>query len=522
MHKKVWRMAALFTALFILGVVSAAYHSFEISHCMGVPVLTEAEYSQITEYSQQDLSDIIMLDGYPVAADRETDTIYVSQNVFQRRTYSELAGVFSSKIPEIKLYFAPDENFADMVSAVEKGYAFKLIAELADKSYVQYNVIFTSLPVVSMNGEVSGIKKAGPYDATGDRDIYSGIISVWDGEYEGTGQYSAKSGMAQWNQRGNSTFYFDKKSWKINFKDEEGNNKDFDFLGLEADDDWILNAAARDDSRLREKTVTDLWNSTVANEEYNHKMSTAKYVELINDGEYMGIYLLQRRLDAKYLELDTDIQLAKGGKGHILYEPVDASDEAATLQLLENLREGIGIEYLDVDNWIDNSLFIDAFYMADNASRYNTFYIIEDIDTQPKISITMWDNDFSLGIGYRNGFVHMPETAYSIRRNKDELYLLAEIYPDIYEKMSQRWAQLRQSALSTENIISIIDANYATLTESGAFARDDAKWDNQYGDTDTYQAMCEYVKVRMEYLDSCYANCDVIRETGDVVPGREN
>ena len=57
-----------------------------------------------------------------------------------------------------------------------------------------------------------------------------------------------------------------------------------DFLGLEADDDWILNSLVIDDTRLREKTVMDLWNNGAANEEYNYKMSTGKYVELINDG----------------------------------------------------------------------------------------------------------------------------------------------------------------------------------------------------------------------------------------------
>ena len=210
--------------------------------------------------------------------------------------------------------------------------------------------------------------------------------------------------------------------------------------------------------------------------------------------------------------------MVKGGKGSVFYETVNTTDEELTLDFMEKLRTGENITSIDVDNWIDNSLFIDAFYMADNAARYNTFYIVEDLETQPKVSITLWDTDFSVGINYDGGFVHRPEGADEIRRNKDELYDLAANHPEIYEKMSQRWAQLRQGVLSTENVIAVIEGNYEKLNESGAQMRDKSVWAEEYGGTDTLQAMCEYVKVRLGYLDECYANGDVIRETGDIVP----
>ena len=519
-NNRILRTAVLFVFLFALGIVGLAYYNREISQCMGIPLLSEEKYSGIAQFEQRDLSDVILLDGYPAAIDKETSTIYVSQKIDSETYYTDFKGVFSSADENIVLYFAADKNLENPLQSVKDGYTYALVAECADGSFVKYNVVVTTLPVINMGGEVTGVRKAGPFDVTGDRDVYTGVVSVWDGSYEGTDSYSAKSSSAQWHQRGNSTFWYEKKSWKLGFKDADGNNADMDFLGIEADDDWVLNGIARDDTRLREKTVMDLWNNGAANEEYNHKMSQGKYVELINDGEYMGIYLLQRRMDAKHLELDDSVHVAKGGKGEILYETVDTTDEETTIETLVKLREGENIKYLDVDNWIDNSLLIDAFYMADNAARYNTYYIIKDMYTQPKISIALWDTDFSFGIGYNMGFVHLPERVDSDRRNKDELYQLAEIHPEIYDKMSQRWAQLREGMLSTDNIISTITANYSKLNESGAFARDDARWDNEYGTTDTYQAMCQYVYDRMEYLDSCYANGDVIRETGDTVPNK--
>ena len=521
MHKnRILRTAVLFVFLFILGFTGAAYYSREISQCMGVAILSEKEMADITDYVKKDLSGVILLDGYPAAIDKETETIYVSQQIDDETCYTDFKGAFSSADGNITLYFAEDANLANPAQSVRDGHKFVLVAALPDGSFVKYNVVFTTLPVINMGGEVTGVRKAGPFDATGDRDVYTGVISVWDGAYEGTRGYSAKSSDAQWHQRGNYTFSYEKKSWKISFKDKKGNNADMDFLGLEADDDWILNSLVMDDTRLREKTVMDLWNSGAAAEDYNFRMSTGKYVELVNNGRYMGVYLLQRRMDAKYLEVEDDVHIAKGGKGEILYETVNTTDEATTLDTLITMRQEGKVEYLDVDNWIDNSLIVDAFYMADNAARYNTFYIIKDMYTQPKISIALWDTDFSFGLGYNSGFVHEPEKTDQLRRNKDELYLLAEIHPEIYEKMSQRWAQLRQGMLSTENVIGTITANYNKLNESGAFARDDALWKNEYGTTDTYETMCQYVRTRMEYLDRCYANGDIIRETGDVVPNK--
>ena len=286
-YKRIWRRIALLICLFVLGFVTAAYYGQEISHCMGVKILSDEDMQRFTNSVQRDLSETVLLDGSPAAIDKTTNTIYISQNITADTYYTQLGGILSSADENITLAFAPDEKLEKLSEAAKEGYEFKLIAQLGDGEYVPYNVVFTTLPVVNMSGEITGVREAAETDSTGDRDVYTGTVSVWDGRYEGTGEYSAKSGTAQWHQRGNSTFWFEKKSWKLSFKDNEGNNADFDFLGLEADDDWILNSLIRDDTRLREKVVMDLWNSGPAEEEYNHKMSTGKYVEVINDGEYM-------------------------------------------------------------------------------------------------------------------------------------------------------------------------------------------------------------------------------------------
>lgn len=518
LYNKNWRWPAMAAGIIAFVMISAGYIKSEHSKCMGVPVLTQQQTQQYTQYTYKDLSVDICHNDAAAAVDTNTNTIYISQQIADDTAYHQLKGRLSVGVKDVELFFAADESFSDLKNAVKDNHNFKLIADLGNGEYMQYGVVFTTLPVLSMCGEVTGTKPEEVTGSTGDKDVYTGQITVWDSLYAKTNEYSTQTGIAQWNQRGNSTFWFDKKSWKISFKDNDGNNKNYDFLGIEPDDDWILNAMVRDDVKLREKTVLDLWDTLYRQTDYNHQMSKGKYVEVINNGEYAGVYLLQRRIDAKYLGLDKDVQLIKGEKDDRGYTFVSGTQPQNALVFMQQFQAGENMQYLNVDNWIDNSLFTDAFYMADNAGRYNTFYVIEDIDTRPKLSIAMWDNDFSFGISYRGTFVYDLSGAASVRRNRNELYQLAQIHPDLYDKMSARWAQLRAGVLASENIIAVIQKNQAALDDSGAYIREKEKNGLQYGGDDTVQNMISYVTQRMEYLDRCYADGDIVRKTGEQPP----
>lgn len=518
-YKKICRAVALLVLVALFAATTVYYTNRQSSICMGITVLDDKQTAQYIHYARTDLSDNIFFNKIPAAIDTQTDTIYIYQKINADTKHYQLKGRLNCDDENIKLYFAADEKLSDLKNAVKDNHNFKLIADLGNGEYMQYDVVFTTLPVLNMNGEVVGKKfvKINP-DETGERDVFEGTVSVWDNNYSKTNTYSTQSGIAQWNQRGNSTFWFDKKSWKISFKDKDGNNKNYDFLGIEPDDDWILNAMVRDDVKLREKTVLDLWDTLYRQTDYNHPMSKGKYVEVINNGEYAGVYLLQRRIDAKYLGLDNDVQLIKGEKDDRGYTFVSGTQPQKALVFMQQFQAGENMQYLNVDNWIDNSLFTDAFYMADNAGRYNTFYVIEDIDTRPKLSIAMWDNDFSFGINYRGTFVYDISGAASVRRNRNELYQLAQIHPDLYDKMSARWAQLRGGVLASENIIAVIQNNQAALDDSGAYIREKEKNGLQYGGDDTVQNMISYVIQRMEYLDRCYDDGDIVRKTGEQPP----
>ena len=191
MNNRILRAVVLIVFLFALGFTGKTYYNREISRCMGIPVLSEDTFKSIPQFTQQDLSNVILLDGYPAAIDKSTSTIYVSQKINEETYYTDLKGVFSSADENVSLYFAEDENLIKPHQSIKDGYTFALVANCADGSFVKYNVVFTTLPVINMGGEVTGVRKAGPLDATGDRDVYTGVVSVWDGNYAGTDSYSA-------------------------------------------------------------------------------------------------------------------------------------------------------------------------------------------------------------------------------------------------------------------------------------------------------------------------------------------
>ena len=69
-----------------------------------------------------------------------------------------------------------------------------------------------------------------------------------------------------------------------------------------SDDDWILNPMSLDDFKVKENLLMTLWNELAQENDWDVRMSTGNYCEIVMNGRYRGLYLLQRRIDRKYLK----------------------------------------------------------------------------------------------------------------------------------------------------------------------------------------------------------------------------
>src|SRR5439155_24778399 len=61
-----------------------------------------------------------------------------------------------------------------------------------------------------------------------------------------TGGQGAYHGRAELSVRGNTSYYFQKKSYRLELQDERGNDAKAPLLGMPADSDWVLYASFSD------------------------------------------------------------------------------------------------------------------------------------------------------------------------------------------------------------------------------------------------------------------------------------
>ena len=90
---------------------------------------------------------------------------------------------------------------------------------------------------------------------------------------------------AKIHYRGNSSRYFDKKSYSVQLVDDYGSNEE-ELLGMARHDKWVLNGPFLDRSLLRNYVCMN-----IAGEIMDYAPNV-RYCELFVDDEYKGIYLL--------------------------------------------------------------------------------------------------------------------------------------------------------------------------------------------------------------------------------------
>jgi len=79
---------------------------------------------------------------------------------------------------------------------------------------------------------------------------------------DGAFSVSDHNGGAELSARGNSSFYYEKKSYRLELQDEKGKDRKAPLLGMPADSDWVLYASVTDKTFTRNVLGHELWRST--------------------------------------------------------------------------------------------------------------------------------------------------------------------------------------------------------------------------------------------------------------------
>ncbi len=439
-------------------------------------------------------------------------------------TYEKRAGWGDLMIDGTTVASGADYTFSNLTAGKTYGLS---VTRTGDGQPVTMPVTFTSLPVVSINGSFS--------------DSYSkGYITVQDGT---TATPELLDMKAKWrggitNQNGKH-----KRNYHVKLLDAAGEKLERKYFGLRNDNSWILESCQVDMLRIRNRILTDLWNDFsvkpyYAAEEPKAKTGTrGRFVELLLNGQYRGIYCMTENMDRKQLKLKKydettgeihgqlwkskdwsyavfmghnrdnntypgtspagynnyseswdqyyvkypDIEDVSPTNWKILYDAVNFVCTATDA----NFKAGAD-SYFDIPLIIDYYVLMETALATDNHGK-NLFFAVYDRTKDKKVTLAVWDMDASLGQRWSDAYYHStimkPEQDYATyitNYEHGDYNLFRRLRKtdanDFNMQVRLRYRDLRQTYLATDAIISRFEKQIDEFKTNGAAARESAKW----------------------------------------------
>lgn len=470
----------------------------------------------------------LCFEGEELACDREQMIFYLPIDMDLEEWE---AGTFSNVDDSIEILPMKDYTLLDKQETVAQGLQIPFLAWNREGGTCRkVYVVFTGLPVVKM-------------ETTADLDIdtvFAGAVSF----YEACGQEDwVLTSVFEAHERGQTTRAYPKKGYRVNLVDVTSTgisrkNKQ-SVLGMRKSDSWIFYAIYSDGTKVRDKFNTELWAGIGAEDTpYDAYFGTKmKYVELVVNGEYRGLYGIFEPVDKTQLAITDEEYLYKRTYGRALSQELFDSagpDDYLTVLGMEikgkkengtsldwkQLRQFIAIteeedeefaqdaqQLLDLDNVADIWIYLQFLYGEDNIYKNMFFAFKKDTDGYQgyKLYLVPWDTDLTWG----NVYVDSKEELYVkwAPENADrylEWPLLDRLIEldvgGIREKIKDRWTELRSGILSEESMNEIFIECTHQVQDSGAFTRDATRWPDSRHDAD-YDGMKQFMKERTEFLD---------------------
>lgn len=470
----------------------------------------------------------LCFEGEELACDREQMIFYLPVDMDLEEWE---AGTFSNVDDSIEILPMKDYTLLDKQETVAQGLHIPFLAWNREGGTCRkVYVVFTGLPVVKM-------------ETAADLDIdtvFAGAVSF----YEVCGQEDwVLTSVFEAHERGQTTRAYPKKGYRVNLVDVTSTgisrkNKQ-SVLGMRKSDSWIFYAIYSDGTKVRDKFNTELWAGIGAEDTpYNAYFGTKmKYVELVVNGEYWGLYGIFEPVDKTQLAITDEEYLYKRTYGRALSQELFDSagpDDYLTVLGMEikgkkgngtsldwkQLRQFIAIteeedeefaqdaqQLLDLDNVADIWIYLQFLYGEDNIYKNMFFAFKKDTDGYQgyKLYLVPWDTDLTWG----NVYVDSKEELYVkwAPENADrylEWPLLDRLIEldvgGIRERIKDRWTELRSGILSEESMNEIFIECTHQVQDSGAFTRDATRWPDSRHDAD-YDGMKQFMKERTEFLD---------------------
>jgi len=325
--------------------------------------------------------------------------------------------------------------------------------------------------------------------------------------------YNGKIGI---EIRGQSSQMFPMKSYSIELRDNAGNSTDKSLFGLPKESDWVLYAPYSD------KTLMRNFLAYTMSREMGHWAANCRYVEVILNGSYVGIYVLMEKIKrnsgrvniSKMAATDVSGDALTGGyifsidkepdgwyssyapysnanNARIRYSYVTPKLSAITIEQsnylikyvdsFENALSKSG-EIAHLNDWKkfgDEASFVDFFIVNEisrNVDGYRlSSYFHKDRDSKKGkiIAGPVWDYDLAFrNANYCKGS-DIEGWAYQFNTTCPDDFFQIPFWWDHFLKnqsfqdnLKCRWKQLRTTSLSLSRINLLIDSVYTLTAEA--------------------------------------------------------
>ena len=344
-------------------------------------------------------------------------------------------------------------------------------------------------------------------------------------------QYAGNIGI---EFRGETSQWFEKKSYGFETWDREYNDADYNLAGLPEEEDWILYGPYSDKSLIRNKLIYEISNSI------GMYASRTRYVELFINEKYQGLYILMEKLKrdknriniSKLENSEIDEELISGGY-IIKIDKSDMEDGSYTdynsfqsqfdVFGNENGDKKINFNYeypkpgeihanqknyiknyfyefessLASNNfkdpvngfrkYIDEDSFIDFFILnelSNNVDGYRLSTYLHKERNEKLVIGPIWDFNLSFGNADYCGGERYDVWCFKFNERCLGDYWNVPFWwnklledEKFVDKLKGRWNQLRLNILSDNNILTLIEEQYSFLNnETDIINRNFNKW----------------------------------------------
>ena len=362
-------------------------------------------------------------------------------------------------------------------------------------------------------------------------------------------------------RRGNNSMHYFKPQYLVKLLTSSGQNNDIDLMGMGAEHEWVLNGSMADKSMMRNYMAYRICSEVL---EFTPDSHYCEVVTKTEDGYmYQGVYLLiesikqgenrvdiqdfspsqpynsfllrRDRLDEKddrLIEIDVPQGSVEPHESwfYCLYPnryDITQAQKDYIKSIITNIETTLYSDdpkvfcqypnYIDVDSFVDFFVLMEFFGSYD-AGQYST-YFYQDVGGKLKIG-PAWDFDGAID-NSRQTAMDIEVTALQAkpwfeRLSKDITFL---------KKVQKRYTKLRQTLLSEENIIEMIDT--LQLYIGGAQEREWLRWNDVYTQKnlfslhDTVDSDGDLiVRETTEYVQEIHHLKSILSKHGDSVPNR--